>query len=59
GQGGGAGSPAAGSASNVSSLPETGSNTAVDTAIAGVVGLAGVLAASRVGLAAYRRHALK
>jgi hypothetical protein len=40
-------------------LPETGSNTAVDTAIAGVVGLAGVLAASRVGLAAYRRHALK
>jgi hypothetical protein len=43
----------------VAALPDTGSNSVVDTAVAGVIGIAGILAVSQLGVQAYRRFALK
>ncbi len=54
-----AASPGTSAASGVAALPETGSNTALDTALIGVAVLGGSMVASRLSLMAYRRHTLK
>lgn len=51
--------PAATPAPAAAALPETGSNTVVDVAVAGVTILGGAVAASQIGSFAYRRLAVK
>lgn len=50
-------SPAA--AASVKALPHTGSNTLVNTTVAGITGIGAVLAVSQLGSLVYRRLALK
>jgi hypothetical protein len=46
-------------ATPVASLPDTGSNTVLDSAAVGVAVVGGTMAVSQLGVAAYRRFALK
>jgi|GEM_PF-2199333 len=60
----GAGTPAATptpapAATPVASLPDTGSNTALNTGIAGVAVVGGLMAVAQLSVSAYRRFALK
>ena len=43
----------------MTALPETGSNTVVDTALISTLVLGGTLAVSQIGSQAYRRFAIK
>jgi hypothetical protein len=54
-----AATPPAPAAAKVASLPDTGSNAALDASVAGVAIVGTVLAVSQFGMTAYRRLALK